>query len=63
MKLLGISGTITSSKTEISVRQTLDMVKRHDPNIEVVCMNLKDDDLQFCDGRDPWIFRDRLPGH
>ncbi|WP_185819979.1 NAD(P)H-dependent oxidoreductase [Salibacterium salarium] len=57
MKLLGISGTITGSKTKTSVRQTLDMVKRHDPNIEVEFMNLKDYDLQFCDGRDPWTYR------
>jgi FAD reductase [NAD(P)H] len=53
MKLLGISGTITGSKTEIVVKKVLEEVKNLYLDIEVEFLNLKDYDVQFCDGRDP----------
>ncbi|WP_227938335.1 NADPH-dependent FMN reductase [Alkalihalobacillus deserti] len=53
MKLLGISGTITGSKTEILVKEVLKKVESLNVDIEVELLNLKDYDVQFCDGRDP----------
>jgi FAD reductase [NAD(P)H] len=53
MKLLGISGTITGSKTEIVVQKVLEEARKHDSDIEIEFLNLKDYNVQFCDGRDP----------
>ncbi|OIK10178.1 NADH-dependent FMN reductase [Bacillus sp. MUM 116] len=53
MKLLGISGTITGSKTKIVVEKVLMEIKRNNPDIEVELLDLKQYDVQFCDGRDP----------
>lgn len=53
MKLLGISGTITGSKTQIIVQKVLEEVKRYYPEIEVELLDMKDYDVQFCDGRNP----------
>ncbi|MBT2734611.1 NADPH-dependent FMN reductase [Bacillus sp. ISL-7] len=53
MKLLGISGTITGSKTKIIVEKVLGEVKKHHPEVEVELLDLKQFDVQFCDGRDP----------
>lgn len=53
MKLLGISGTIVGSKIGIAVREVLDSVKRLDPSVEIDYLDMKDYDVQFCDGRDP----------
>lgn len=51
MKLLGISGTIIGSKTRIAVENALEFAKECDSNIEVELLDLKEYDLQFCDGR------------
>jgi FAD reductase [NAD(P)H] len=51
MKLLGISGTIVGAKTSILVQTILDEVKRAHPEVEVEMLDLRDYDLQFCDGR------------
>ncbi|MBZ5753401.1 NADPH-dependent FMN reductase [Metabacillus rhizolycopersici] len=53
MKLLGISGTITGSKTKIVVEKVLEEVKKNHPEIQVELLDLKEYDVQFCDGRDP----------
>ena len=53
VKLLGISGTIVGSKTGIAVNKVLEAVKRSAPDIEVEFLDLKDYNVQFCDGRDP----------
>ncbi|MFC3771400.1 NADPH-dependent FMN reductase [Paenibacillus sp. GCM10012303] len=53
MKLLGISGTIVGSKTAIAVHQVLEAVRRDNPDIETQLLDLKQYDVQFCDGRDP----------
>ena len=53
MKLLGISGTITGSKTKVVVQKVLDEVKQQYPDLEVELLDLKEYDVQFCDGRDP----------
>ncbi|KAA9022001.1 NADPH-dependent FMN reductase [Niallia endozanthoxylica] len=53
MKLLGISGTITGSKTKVVVQKVLEEVQKNHPEIEVELLDLKEYDVQFCDGRDP----------
>ncbi|WP_216829857.1 NADPH-dependent FMN reductase [Alkalihalobacterium elongatum] len=53
MKLVGISGTIVGSKTRIIVNKVLDEVKKLDSSIEIELLNLKEYNIQFCDGRDP----------
>ncbi|MEH7384449.1 NAD(P)H-dependent oxidoreductase [Bacillus sp. JJ1521] len=53
MKLLAISGTITGSKTKVVVQKVAEEVKKNDPEIEVEVLDLKEYNLQFCDGRDP----------
>lgn len=51
MKLLGISGTIAGSKTKIAVAEVLAKVKELRPDIECELLDLKQYDMQFCDGR------------
>ncbi|UFJ40898.1 NAD(P)H-dependent oxidoreductase [Brevibacillus humidisoli] len=53
MKLLAISGTITGSKTRVVVQKVLEEIKQANPEIEAEMLDLKDYDVQFCDGRDP----------
>ncbi|MGZ9586043.1 NADPH-dependent FMN reductase [Paenibacillus marinisediminis] len=53
MKLLGISGAIAGSKTRIGIQSTLDVVRSNYPDIEVELLDMKDYDVQFCDGRNP----------
>jgi FAD reductase [NAD(P)H] len=53
MKLLGISGTIVGSKTAITVNQVLEEVKKNYPEVEVELLDLRQYNLDFCDGRDP----------
>ncbi|OCA92912.1 NADPH-dependent FMN reductase [Pseudobacillus wudalianchiensis] len=53
MKLLGISGTITGSKTKTVIEKLLEEVKNNYPEIEVELLDLKDYKVEFCDGRDP----------
>ncbi|MBE5097811.1 NADPH-dependent FMN reductase [Priestia aryabhattai] len=58
MKLLGISGTITGSKTAIVVQNLLEEVKKNNPEIEVEMLDMKDYDVQFCDGRNPSTYNE-----
>jgi FAD reductase [NAD(P)H] len=53
MKLLGISGTIIGAKTSIVVQKVLKEVKKHHPNVEIELLDLREYDVQFCDGRNP----------
>jgi FAD reductase [NAD(P)H] len=53
VKLLAISGTITGSKTRVVLDKVLEEVKKHAPDSEVEMLDLKEYDVQFCDGRDP----------
>lgn len=53
MKLLGISGTIIGAKTSIVVQKVLEEVKKHHPNVEIELLDLREYDVQFCDGRNP----------
>ncbi|MED3562493.1 NAD(P)H-dependent oxidoreductase [Bacillus xiapuensis] len=51
MKLLGISGTIIGAKTSVLVKTILDEVKRKHSDLEVELLDLRNYDMQFCDGR------------
>ncbi|MDQ0341022.1 FMN reductase/FAD reductase [NAD(P)H] [Caldalkalibacillus uzonensis] len=51
MKLLGISGTILGSKTAVLVKQVLDEVEKLRANVQIEFLDLKNYELQFCDGR------------
>lgn len=56
MKLLGISGTIIGAKTSIVVQKVLEEVKKHHPNVEIELLDLREYDVQFCDGRNPTTY-------
>lgn len=57
MKLLGLSGSLTPrSKTLIAIEKAVESVSEFDPFIETEIINLRDYDLQFCDGRDPSLY-------
>ena len=53
MKILGISGTITGSKTLIVINKVLEEIKKKNPEVEVQLLDLKQYNVQFCDGRPP----------
>ncbi|MBS4192397.1 NAD(P)H-dependent oxidoreductase [Bacillus sp. FJAT-49705] len=53
MKILGISGTITGSKTLIVINKVMDEIKKKLPEAEVEVLDLKKYNVQFCDGRPP----------
>jgi FMN reductase/FAD reductase [NAD(P)H] len=53
VKLLGISGTITGSKTLAVVEKVLERARIHDPEMETEVLDLKKFHVRFCDGRDP----------
>jgi FAD reductase [NAD(P)H] len=56
MKLLGISGTVAGSKTRILVQKVLEEVSVHHQEIEIEVLDLKEYNVQFCDGRDPAMY-------
>lgn len=56
MKLLGISGTILGAKTAALVEHILQTVKKNYPDIEAEMLDLRQYDVQFCDGRDPALY-------
>lgn len=58
MKLLGISGTIIGVKPRIVVEKVLEEAKQLYPEIEVELLDLRDYDVQFCDGRNPSDYND-----
>ncbi|WP_102348915.1 NADPH-dependent FMN reductase [Bacillus sp. Marseille-P3661] len=56
MKILGISGTIVGTKTRVLVENVLEEILQMSSGIEEVdieLLDLKDYNIQFCDGRDP----------
>ncbi|WP_458413500.1 NADPH-dependent FMN reductase [Schinkia sp. CFF1] len=53
MKIVGISGTITGSKTLVVVNKVLEEIKKMNPEVEVELLDLKQYNVQFCDGRPP----------
>ncbi|MFJ5757736.1 NADPH-dependent FMN reductase [Neobacillus sp. NPDC093182] len=53
MKILGISGTITGSKTSIVIKKVIEEIKKLNPEAETEILDLKQFNVQFCDGRPP----------
>ncbi|GAB3049451.1 NAD(P)H-dependent oxidoreductase [Virgibacillus ainsalahensis] len=51
MKVVGISGSIVGSKTRATVEKVLNNIKDYMPDLEVELVDLKDYQLDFCDGR------------
>lgn len=58
MKALGISGTILGAKTAILVEAVLKEMKKANPEIETNLLDLRNYDMQFCDGRKPDLYND-----
>lgn len=57
MKLLGLSGSLTPrSKTLIAVEETLHAAESLSGHVHTECVNLRDLELEFCDGRDPKLY-------
>jgi len=52
MKLLGISGGL-SQKTVIAIEKALDFAYQYDNSFEVEVLNIAEQCVQYCDGRDP----------
>ncbi|WP_174727562.1 NADPH-dependent FMN reductase [Mesobacillus harenae] len=53
MKLLGISGSLTGSKTKVVVNKVLEEVKAFYPEVNTELLSLSDYNIEFCDGRTP----------
>jgi FAD reductase [NAD(P)H] len=53
MKVLGISGSITGSKTKVVVSKVLEEIQQNHADIEVELLDLKEYSVEFCDGRSP----------
>jgi FAD reductase [NAD(P)H] len=53
MKILGISGTITGSKTLIVINEIINKIKKINSEVETELLDLKQFNVQFCDGRHP----------
>lgn len=51
MKIAGISGTILGAKTAVLVDSVLQEIKKQDSSIDTHLIELKDYNMQFCDGR------------
>lgn len=53
MKLLGVSGSPTGGKTLLAIEKAMEHAAETYPSIETQTINVRDHDIQFCDGRDP----------
>ncbi len=54
MQLLGLSGSPTArSKTLIAVTKAIEYAQAANPEISADVLNIRDHDVQFCDGREP----------
>lgn len=58
MKLLGVSGTIIGAKTSSVVQKVLEEAKKYQPDLEVELLDLREYEVQFCDGRNPSDYND-----
>lgn len=52
MKILGLVGDNIGYKVENLVNKSLIKAEKHSDNIELLLINLKNNNLEFCDGRD-----------
>ena len=53
MKMLGISGTIIGEKTSSVVRKVVKHAALLEPDLKTEILDLRDYEVQFCDGRNP----------
>jgi len=51
MKILCVSGTITGSKTLLVINKVMEEIKKKLPEAEVEILDMKQYNVQFCDGR------------
>lgn len=51
MKIIGISGSLSGSKTRTAVSKALEMASEIHPRAEIELADLKDYDLEFCTGK------------
>lgn len=51
MKVIGLSGSIVGTKTRVTVEKVLDNIIDLNEEIEVELLDMKDYQLEFCDGR------------
>ncbi|MFE8697428.1 NADPH-dependent FMN reductase [Cytobacillus sp. FJAT-53684] len=58
MKILGISGTIIGAKTAILVETVLKKMKEKYPDTEIEMLDLREYNIEFCDGRNPDLYND-----
>ncbi|QED48153.1 NADPH-dependent FMN reductase [Cytobacillus dafuensis] len=58
MKILGISGTILGAKTAILVEAVMKEIKEKHPEIETELLDLRNIQMEFCDGRKPELYND-----
>lgn len=57
MKVVAISGSLTPlSKTLLTVKEATSHIAENHPDIEVKLIDLKQYQLEFCDGRDPELY-------
>ena len=57
MKLLGLSGSPTErSKTLVAVEKAVEYAEEFYPSISTETINVRDYDVQFCDGRDTSLY-------
>jgi FMN reductase len=57
MMLVGLSGSPTPrSKTLIAVERAIEAARDEYPDLDTEVLNIRDYDVQFCDGRDPSLY-------
>jgi FMN reductase len=57
IELLGISGSPTpESRTLDAVNRAVEFAREHDADVSAEVINIRDLDMQFCDGRDPDLY-------
>ena len=59
MKLLGLSGSPsrnTNSRTLGAVNLVMEFAREQDSSLQAETLNIRDLDIEFCDGRDPSLY-------
>ncbi len=57
MLLIGLSGSPTArSKTLLAVERAVEFAEEAYPELATAIINIRDYDMQFCDGRDPALY-------
>lgn len=53
MEILGISGTVIGSKTEIVVSKVIEEINEQNSQLNVELLDIRNFDIEICDGRPP----------